>query len=138
MIDFFFEDIKFEVNLNFDNIRTWIKETIINESCELKNISYVFCSDAYLIGINNKYLKHDYYTDIITFPYSKYPVVDCDIFISMDRVKENSKKFSVAIKDELLRVIIHGIVHLVGYNDETEDEKKTMRNCENKYLKKFS
>ncbi len=112
-------------------ISTLIEDEKKNEG----ELNLVFCSDDYLLEINKKHLNHDYYTDIITFDYSIGNKISGDLLISVDRVKENAKNFSVSFSQELNRVVIHGVLHLCGYKDKTEDEKKQMRNLENKYLK---
>ena len=98
------------------------------------DIVLIFCSDEYLLEINKKYLNHDYYTDIITFDYCVENIVSGDLYISIDRVKENAKTFNDSFINELSRVVIHGVLHLCGYNDKTEADQKNMRNLENKYL----
>lgn len=115
-------------------LRQWIKHTIISENFEADEINVVFCSDEYLLRLNNQYLKHNTYTDIITFDYSDKQKRSGDIFISIPRVKENSKDFKVVFEDELHRVIIHGILHLCGYKDKSSSDKLIMRQKEEKYL----
>jgi rRNA maturation RNase YbeY len=101
-------------------------------------INFIFCSDEYLSELNKTYLKHDGLTDILTFPFAEEPeTISGDIYISVDRVKENAENFGEQMEQELRRVMIHGILHLMGYKDKTEDEKKRMRKKENHYLKKF-
>jgi rRNA maturation RNase YbeY len=100
----------------------------------LGNISYIFCDDEYLLGINKRYLEHDYYTDIITFDYVEGKVLGGDIFISCDMVYENSKKFGADLRDEYLRVISHGILHLMGYGDSNDEETDVMRRKETEYI----
>ncbi len=134
-IVFFSESIDFKIS-DEKNIRQWIFESIISEDKKTGEINVVFCSDDYLLEMNKQYLSHDYYTDVITFDYAEGKIISGDIFISIDRVGENAKKFGVSSGDELLRVIIHGIMHLCGYKDSTETEKNQMRKMENKYLKK--
>jgi len=112
-----------------------ISALIEDQNKEEGELNLVFCSDDYLLEINNKHLNHDYYTDIITFDYSEKKKISGDLLISIDRVKENAKIFSVPFIHELNRVVIHGVLHLCGYKDKTEEEKKQMRNLENKYLK---
>ena len=112
----------------------WIISTIHQEGKSVTEISYIFCSDAYLHQMNLEYLNHDTYTDIITFDYTENSVVSGDIFISVDRVKENAKKFNTTFKNELSRVIIHGVLHLVGYKDKSTEQKQVMRSKEDFYL----
>ena len=120
-------------------IKNFIIEIFSKNNLSLKRIDYIFCSDDYLLKMNNKYLSHNYYTDIITFSLNDYNQEICgEIYISGDRVKENAKIFKVSVKEELLRVILHGVLHLMGYTDKTKKEKKTMRSLETKHLKKLA
>jgi rRNA maturation RNase YbeY len=112
----------------------WISNALIDMKKEEGDINYVFCDDAYLLNLNQTYLNHDTLTDIISFDYSDYDVISGDIFISIERVRENAIDFKVAFKNELQRVLIHGILHFVGYNDKTNEEKEEMRNAENHYI----
>jgi rRNA maturation RNase YbeY len=105
------------------------------ESKVLGDISIIFVSDSYLLEMNQKYLNHDYYTDIITFDYCEMNIVSGDLFISVDRVQENADTFNVDFLTELHRVMIHGVLHLCGYKDKSDDEERLMRELENKYLK---
>jgi rRNA maturation RNase YbeY len=107
-------------------IRTWINEVISREGKTLGDIAYHFCSDAHLLTINQTFLKHDTFTDIVTFDYSEDPLLSGEIFISVERIKENAQKFTVSMKDELHRVMIHGILHLCGYGDKTPSQKAVM------------
>lgn len=100
----------------------------------LGDISIIFVSDPYLLEMNQKYLNHDYYTDIITFDYCDMNIVSGDLFISVDRVQDNAEIFNVDLLTELHRVMIHGVLHLCGYKDKTEEEERNMRELENKYL----
>jgi len=135
MIHYYNEDCDFvpgkKVHLN-----DWIKSIIAHENRKPGEINFIFCSDAHLITINNQYLNHDDYTDIITFDYSESKKVSGDIFISIDRIKENAEKFSVSFLDELHRVMIHGVLHLCGYKDKKPEEKKLMTQKENESLEK--
>ncbi|MGB0881412.1 MAG: rRNA maturation RNase YbeY [Vicingaceae bacterium] len=132
-ISFNSEGISFELDQP-ELTHKWISETILNEGKVVGEISYVFCSDEYLHKINLEHLGHDTYTDIITFNYCEDNVVSTDIFISIDRVKENAKIFGVSFQKELNRVIIHGILHLLGYDDKTDEDKVLMRSKEDFYL----
>jgi probable rRNA maturation factor len=133
-IQFFYEDTDFTLS-DHERISEWIAHTISQEGYKLSSVNYIFCSDEYLHQVNVDYLNHDYYTDIITFDNSEEEgVVESDIFISIDRVEDNAAQQGIAFREELRRVIIHGILHLVGYNDKGEDEKKLMRQKENAYL----
>ncbi len=126
-INFFSEDTDFELNQQ-KSIQSWISTVISKEGYELNQLSYIFCSDEYLHSINQEYLNHDTYTDIITFDNSeKENAIESDIFISVDRVKENADLQQSAFEDELARVLIHGILHLMGWGDKTEALKKQMR-----------
>ena len=132
----FHNEIEFVLQ-NQQELRRWIKKVITSENKEMGEINYIFCSDEYLLERNIKYLDHDTLTDIITFNYCKGQIITSDIMISIDRVKENSTIFDNSFSEELHRVMIHGILHLIGYNDKTEKEKKLMREKENFYLKKL-
>ncbi len=126
-----------ETDFNLENQETiskWIANTIEEEGCTLEEISYIFCDDKYLLEKNIEYLNHDTLTDIISFDYSVGKIISGDIFISIERVEENSTEFNVAFIDELHRVIIHGILHYCGYKDKTSEQKKEMRSKENYYL----
>ena len=132
-IEIFFEDIQ-PIKIQRKSISNYIKYLINNELKKTGEISIILCSDKYLLDINVNYLKHNYYTDIITFNYVEEDTISGDLFISVDRVIDNSKKFNTIWIKELYRVIFHGLLHLIGYNDKTEEEKKLMREKENFYL----
>ena len=132
----FHNEIEFVLQ-NQGEIQRWIKKVITSENKEMGEINYIFCSDEYLLERNIKYLDHDTLTDIITFNYCKGKIITSDIMISIDRVKENSTIFDNSFSEELHRVMIHGILHLIGYDDKTEKEKILMREKENFYLKKL-
>ena len=134
MLTFHTEDIDFELE-NTEKIEQWILQTIDEEGGTLSFINYIFCSDTYLHRINIEYLNHDTYTDIITFPYSD-ETIESDIFISIDRIHENAKTFNVTFERELHRVMIHGVLHLLGYGDKTEEEQKAMRGREDFWLER--
>lgn len=112
----------------------WINKVVALEGKSIGEISFIFCSDEYLLEVNKKYLAHDYYTDVITFDYTEGQKVNGDILISIDRVKENSISFSTKYMDELNRVMIHGVLHLLGYKDKTKKQKFLMTVKENIYL----
>lgn len=134
-INFFSEDVDFVLKKK-EEIRKWINETVSEENKKIKEISFIFCSDNYLLEINREYLQHDYYTDIITFDNSESKsTIESDIFISIDRVKENAEKLEISFFYELKRVIIHGILHLCGYGDKTKEEESRIRAKEDYYLK---
>lgn len=112
----------------------WLKEVAASEAKKLGAVSVIFCSDNYLLDVNIKYLGHDYYTDIITFDYCEGSVLSGDLFISVDSVRENASFYGVEFDDELNRVIVHGLLHLIGYDDHSEDDIAEMRSKENYYL----
>ena len=118
------------------SITKWLKDAISTENKELGEINYIFCDDQYLLKKNQKYLQHDAFTDIITFDYREENRLSADIFISIERVKENAITFAVPFETELRRVIIHGVLHLMGYKDKSDEEAETMRSKENYYLSK--
>lgn len=137
-IHFFSEDISFTLKHKI-LVRKWLKSTIESEGFKLKEMNFVFCSDHYLLTINQEYLKHDTLTDIITFDNSdKEFTIVADLFISIERVHENAHTFSVSEKDELLRVMVHGTLHLLGYTDKGKTAKKLMTARENYYLLKLA
>ena len=121
-----------------DKKRDWIISSIIEEGKELGEINIIFCDDKSLLEKNNIYLNHDTLTDIITFDYSELNTISGDIFISVERVLDNSNDFNVTFEQELNRVIIHGHLHLMGYKDKVEEDQVTMRNKEDYYLSKIS
>ncbi|MBR4267443.1 MAG: rRNA maturation RNase YbeY [Bacteroidales bacterium] len=133
MIDFNFEDVNFQLPEQ-QTLVDWISFAVKNEGYELKNITYVFCSDEYLWNMNKQFLQHDYYTDIITFDYVKGKVVSGDLFISYDRIVDNANKFDVSRETELLRVMIHGVLHLIGYDDVTDELEAEIHKMEDYYL----
>lgn len=117
----------------------WIERVVKSEKSGIESLSYVFCSDRYLLGINQQYLDHDTLTDIITFDYSESPKkLEGEIYISIPRVRENASKLGVEFDSELHRVIIHGVLHLVGYKDKSKEDKVEMRRREEKYLLEWS
>ena len=133
-IHFFTEDIRYTLPEK-NNVRLWISDTASAENSGAGEICFVFCSDKYLGRINQKYLKHNTLTDIITFPSNEEKgLISGDIFISVPRVKENAKKFNQKFIDELHRVMIHGVLHLIGYTDISTEERKKMSSKEDYYL----
>ncbi len=132
-ITFDSEEIAFELT-NQESVQDWVQDAVTKEGKVVGEISYVFCSDEYLHKMNVEHLQHDTLTDIITFNYCEGDVISSDIFISIDRVKENANLFSVDFSVELARVMIHGVLHLVGYDDKTADQKAEMRSKEDFYL----
>lgn len=123
--------------LDIKKTSNWISSAISIEKNVTGEINFIFCSDEYLLDINKKYLNHNYFTDVITFDYCEGNIVSGDIFISFDRVVENAISLKVNTEIELRRVIIHGVLHLLGFKDKTDDEKLTMREKEDFYLNLF-
>ena len=132
-IHFFKEEVAFRLQ-NKSGLLKWIKRVIANEGKKPGAINFIFCSDKYLLGINRQYLKHDYFTDIITFHNNTDDLLNGDIYISIERVKENAINLDVAFHVELSRVMIHGVLHLLGYSDKTAARKKQMRKQEDACL----
>tara|TARA_R110001599_G_scaffold160515_1_gene348307 strand:- start:19238 stop:19666 length:429 start_codon:yes stop_codon:yes gene_type:complete len=134
-ISFFSEDIDFSLNQE-EKITLWLERIAESENTSIEEISYIFCTDDYLLKINQEYLDHDYYTDIITFDNRDSPEdpIESDIFVSIDRVTENATDQNVSFEHELNRVLAHGLLHLIGYNDKTEEEQQLMREKEEAYL----
>ena len=122
---------------NTESFIRWIKNVISEENKELGEVNYIFCDDKYLLEKNIKYLDHDTLTDIITFNYCEGDIISSDIMISVERVMENSSIFENSFSEELNRVMIHGILHLIGYNDKTDGEKEIIRKKEDYYVNKF-
>lgn len=129
-------DITFDVEhpepliLDETKLETWINKVIASHNKEQGAIAYLFCTDEKILEVNKQYLNHDYYTDIITFDYCEDNIVSGDMFISIDTVKSNAILFNTSFEQELLRVIIHGILHLCGFGDSTEEEEAKMRTLE--------
>ena len=116
------------------NVIKWIAEVVNRRGKSVGNISYLFCDDEYMLGVNRQYLDHDTYTDIITFDYVVANLISGDIFLSVDRVGENAQQFGVEFERELHRVIIHGVLHLLGQGDKSDDEAREMRRQEEEAL----
>ncbi len=131
------EDVKMP-KISKQGIKNWVKECISFEGKKLADVNFIFCSDSYLLEVNKQYLNHDYFTDIITFDYVEGNLISGDIFISIDRVGENAKIYNVQFMNELYRIIIHGILHLIGYKDKDPSEKALMTEKENFYLSKVN
>jgi len=112
------------------SVKKWIAEVVNRRGKSVGNISYLFCDDEYMLGVNRQYLDHDTYTDIITFDYVVANLISGDIFISVDRVEENAQLFGIEFERELHRVIIHGVLHLLGQGDKSDDEAREMRRLE--------
>jgi probable rRNA maturation factor len=133
-IEFIFQDVN-EFPFPDNNFRKWIFNIIVNEKKEPGFLNYIFCSDDYLLKVNQEYLNHDTLTDIITFDYSEdFGNISGDIFISIDRIKENSILYNVDFLIELARILGHGVLHICGYKDKTRTQKAIMRSKENHYL----
>ena len=133
-------DFNYETEFTLENeeaISGWISNVIKSEGKKEGEINYIFCDDEYLLQINKEHLNHDYYTDIISFDYTVGNEINGDMFISVDRVKENAVDFNVAFDEELKRVIIHGILHYCGYKDKLEEEELLMRNKEDEKIAMF-
>ena len=130
----FFHKESVSFPLDTSVINNWIENAVLSLGYSLKNLSFVFCDDEYLKNINVKYLGQDYYTDVISFDYSTEEGLVGDVFISIERVRENANNFKVSFNEELFRVIIHGVLHLCGFNDKTDKEIKEIRKQENHFL----
>lgn len=135
-ITFYTEDISFTLPQKRD-FRAWIESVVRSNNKEVGEISYIFCSDAYLLDVNKQYLNHDYYTDIITFDYCEGQVVSGDLFISIQRVKEYASENSIDFQNELQRVVIHGVLHLLGHKDKKKEDAANMRKLEENAMKIF-
>ena len=127
------DDIKFP-EIKRREISNWIKRVAVSHNKKVGEIAYIFCSDKKILEINIQYLNHDYYTDIITFDYSENDIISGDLFISLDTVRSNAEKFGTDYGEELCRVIIHGILHLCGFNDKSAEDKEIMREKEDEAL----
>ena len=132
----FYSKINFELK-DQNKHANWLKAVIEGEGKKVENVNYIFCSDDDLLYMNQRYLDHDTFTDIITFDYSEEDLISAEIYISIDRVKENAKDFKMKFENELRRVLVHGILHCFGYGDSTEELKAEMRALENKKIKLF-
>lgn len=133
MIRYFQEDIRFELKQKMQNNR-WLKMVAGSEMRRIGAVNIIFCSDNYILDVNMKYLQHDYFTDIITFDYCEKDILSGDLFISIDSVRENAQFYGTEFVDELNRVMVHGLLHLIGYDDHTEADIAVMRQKENYYL----
>lgn len=131
-LTFHAEDIDFDL-AEATIIQTWLKEVIKNEHWRLAEVTYIFCTDHFLHKMNVEHLNHDTYTDVITFQYNE-ELVEGDIFISVERTRENAVTFGVTAEQELHRVMVHGLLHLMGYKDKTPDDQTMMTAKENQYL----
>lgn len=133
MISYFTEDIKFDFKNRRAN-NSWLKTVAESEIRKIGAVNIIFCSDNYILDVNMKYLQHDYFTDIITFDYCEGDTLNGDLFISIDSVRENAAFYGTEFPDELNRVIVHGILHLIGYDDHSDKDIATMRSKEDYYL----
>jgi probable rRNA maturation factor len=137
MINFFNEDIDFKLK-GTNNFKAWLKKVAEKEGFRINDLNYIFCSDKYLHKMNLEYLDHDTYTDIITFDNSEDEnIVEGDIFVSIERIADNSKTLNTPLEEEFKRVIIHGLLHLCGYDDHSIEHKAEMRLLEDKYISIF-
>lgn len=134
MVEVFFEDIEEVPGVNPEFLFEWYSNVCEVEGKVLGDLSLIFCSDEHLFEMNKEYLQHDYYTDIITFDYSEDSLVSGDLFISVDRVQDNADEFDVLFQDELHRVCVHGLLHLCGYKDKSDEDEAMMRQKENEML----
>ena len=128
----------YETNFKLDDeeqIRDWVSNCIVEYGFTEGELNYIFCDDDYLLNLNVEFLNHDTLTDIISFDYTLGKLVSGDIFISIERVKENANKFNQSVESELNRVVIHGVLHYIGFKDKSESEKEIMRSEEDKCLK---
>ena len=136
-IQLFYETNSFKLQKE-SKLRSWVTNSATAESKSIGIVNYIFCDDTYLLDINKKYLQHDYFTDIITFDYSEnLQVLTGDIFISIDRALDNANTYGVTIDQEVKRLMIHGLLHLIGYNDKEPQDKEIMTAKENLYLEIF-
>ena len=134
----FFNETPFALPYKKNDLKQWVKQIALTEGKKIGDINYIFCDDEYLHKINIQYLQHDTLTDIITFDYTENKTLNADIYISVERVNENASIFSVPFEQELLRVLSHGILHLCGYKDKTENDRATMRSKEEEKIKLVS
>ncbi len=128
-IDFALEDVSRSID--------WLVDSIRDRGSEIDEVNIIFCSDEYLLQVNREHLDHDYYTDIITFPY-EYDPIKADLFISVDRIRDNAQEYGADVDTELHRVMLHGLLHMAGLGDKSPEEEKAMRAAENHYLTKWS
>ena len=132
-----FQHIDSPVKINYQQTTRWLNNVIINENKNIGEIVFVFCTDEFLLAKNIKHLNHDFLTDVITFDYCDDNLIAGDVLISAERVKENAKNFKVNFLNELQRVMVHGLLHLLGYNDKTKKEREMMQKKEDYYLLKI-
>lgn len=132
-IHFFCEDINYRLTQKSE-LRDWLYLVVTDHSKKIKQVNYIFCTDQYLRQINKRFLRHNDYTDIITFDYAEDDHIQSDVFISLERVRDNAATYNVTVTNELHRVLVHGLLHLVGYKDKSPDEKALMTQKEEYYL----
>jgi len=134
MVDYSFEDVPEIDNFSIDFYDNWLSKVASIENKILGDVTLIFCSNEYLLKINQEYLNHDYYTDIITFDYTEDNIICGDLFISLEMVAENAISNNVPFINEINRVIVHGVLHLIGYKDKSDEDSKLMRKKENQML----
>lgn len=136
-IYFHFEDVDPTGFLPEDCLQRWLQEIASRHNSTIISLTYIFCSDEYLLQVNKEYLDHDYYTDIITFPYREGEEIEGDLFISLERVKENAENLNIPYQDELLRVMAHGVLHLIGFDDKSEEKIDAIRQEEEEAIQLY-
>lgn len=122
---------------NENQLSNWLSQVILSENKKEGDINYIFCDDEYLLNLNKQYLDHDTLTDIISFDYSVGNELHGDIFISVERVRENAQDFNVTFEDELKRVLVHGVLHYCGFKDKSKEDEQLMRQKEDEKIKMF-
>jgi rRNA maturation RNase YbeY len=135
-VQFFFEKKGFSLK-DRNALKAFIEKIFSAEGKKLQSLNYIFCSDKRLLEINRQFLQHDYYTDIISFELSTGPAIEAEVYISIDRVRENARNLGLTLRSEIHRVILHGALHLCGYRDKTPSEKAEMRKMENYWLDSY-
>lgn len=133
-IHFFLSDVRYKLAQRIA-LREWIAQVVKKEGKVVGEINFIFCSDDYLLQMNRDHLQHDYFTDVITFDYSEGKSINGEIYISVDRVRDNAKTMGIRVQDEMQRVMVHGVLHLLGYKDKTPAEVKRMRAMEDACLR---
>lgn len=122
---------------NANSYSDWLNQVVDANDADIESLGYVFCDDEFVHAMNKEHLNHDTLTDIITFDYGTEDLLEGEIYISVDRVKDNASEFNVEFVEELQRVMVHGLLHMLGYGDSTTEEKKVMRSLEEKYMQLF-
>ncbi len=136
-IHFEYEEVEAPSFLDHETLSNWLIEIASGYQSKIVNLQYIFCDDEYMLEVNREHLNHDYYTDIITFPYQEGKLLEADILISLDSVKENADHYKVTYQEELMRVMVHGLLHVVGFSDKTEEESLKMRKAEDEAIDKI-